>query len=337
MSRATLLGLTFVGVGALISTAFLRIKQKVDQHPSTSVPWSEAPDYADFSSFPPTAPRDLVFLHHSVGQQWLADRGPEEPSGNRHPNGGGLRQMLKQGGYRVNEATYGSQLGEHTDLFDWLPKFNGHLDEVLRIGLQDERLPEGERNHIVLFKSCFPNSAFVSEGNEPGQTNGPDLTVSNAKATFGALLSVFERYPRTLFVFVTTPPLAPAVRDERLAKILLNRVLHRETASQQLVRQAELARQFRDWLISPTGWLAGYLLPNVVVFDYYGILTNHGTSPFLAYPSGRGDDSHPSAEGNRLASTAFLPFLNRVVHRIEVAHEHTLSTSEKVISPNPAP
>jgi hypothetical protein len=255
-----------------------------------------------------------VFLHHSVGEQWLAD--PEGAAGNPHGNGGGLRRALESNGYQVRDATYGSRLGEKTDLFDWLPKFTGHLDEVLRTARQDSSLPEGERSQIVLFKSCYPNSYFKAQGTEPGNPNGPELTVANAKASYRALLQVFARAPETLFVFGTTPPVAGAAPRERLGKVLVKRLLGRPLAAERLIQQARLAREFRDWIVAPDGWLASYALKNVVVFDYYDVLTKHGSSLFLEYASGGGRDSHPNTLGNQAATAEFVPFLNRAVRRM---------------------
>ena len=80
-------------------------------------------------------------------------------------------------------------------------------------------------------------------------------------------------------------------------------------------RSARLAREFNNWLKGQDGWLNGSKLTNVVVFDYYDILTDHGVSDLSAYPTGNGDDSHPSCEGNEKAAEAFVPFLNRAVRR----------------------
>jgi hypothetical protein len=78
---------------------------------------------------------------------------------------------------------------------------------------------------------------------------------------------------------------------------------------------ARLAREFNNWLAGKDGWLKDSTLTNVVVFDYYDVLTQHGASNWSRYPTGDGFDSHPSREGNQMAAKAFVPFLNRAVHR----------------------
>lgn len=157
----------------------------------------------------------------------------------------------------------------------------------------------------MLFKSCYPNSYFQAEGAEPGNPNGPELTVSNAKASFRALLPLFEQHPKTLFVFITTPPIAGAVPNERLGKVLIKRILGRPSSAIRMKQQARLAREFHDWIVAPDGWLTAYPTGNVVIFDYYEVLTKHGTSLYLEYPSGDGRNSHPNSQGNSSVGTLF--------------------------------
>ena len=305
---------TVVVAAAGVILTVVQVKEGFETMKGPNPTFHRADGFAGYSSAPVDRKLGLVFLHHSVGEHWLAD--PEGAAGNAHGNGGSLRRALESNGYRVRDATYGSRLGQKTDLFDWLPKFTDHLEEVLHMARQDDVLPEGERSRIVLFKSCFPNSYFKAQGSEPGNPNGPELTVANAKASFRALLQVFARSPETLFVFVTTPPVAGGALRERLGKVLVKRLLGRPLAAERLIQQARLAREFRDWVIAPDGWLASYGLKNVVVFDYYDVLTKHSTSLFLEYPSGDGHDSHPNTLGNQAATAEFVPFLNRAVRRM---------------------
>lgn len=94
---------------------------------------------------PPARRLRLLFIHHSSGGQLLASRGQESSSTRCifrfHPNGGGLRSLLEQNGYEVHECSYGSEIGENTDLFDWLPKFRTNMDRVLTVDENDRRLP----------------------------------------------------------------------------------------------------------------------------------------------------------------------------------------------------
>lgn len=263
----------------------------------------------------PSRPLDLLFIHHSCGGQLFATPGPEKGQNciyESHPNGGGLRARLEKSGYLVHEASYGSQLGEKTDIFDWASKFTNQMEAILKCGNQDQPLPTNRRNEIVVFKSCFPNNAFTGEGQAPGNPAGPELTVWNAKAAYARLLTAFEKHPETLFVCMTAPPLAAAERPQPVWKIAVKTILgkNKHVSREETGR---LARQFNNWLAGKDGWLKEYPLRNVVVFDLYDVLTGHGQSDCGIYATGGGCDSHPSREGNERAAEEFLPFLNRAV------------------------
>jgi hypothetical protein len=275
-------------------------------------------DLGRWDASAPGVPLDLVFLHHSIGSHLLADPGPDDGKGGVHPNGGGLRKRLVASGYRVHEATYGSKLGEHTDLFDWLPKFRGEMDAVLRIDHQDKALAEGTRNRVVMFKSCFPNNYFREEGVAPGNPQGPELTLANAQATMRALLPLFAARPDTLFVFLTTPPNVGIARGERLGALVAKKVLGRPSGREQLATHGALARRFNDWAASPDGWLGGYKGQNVAVYHLYDRLTAEGSN-FTGYATGGGMDDHPSSEGLGKAAEELVPFLNRAVRRAGLA------------------
>jgi hypothetical protein len=277
-------------------------------------------DLSAISASRPASPLKLLFIHHSVGGVWLADAGPAQEDGGAciyrtHPNGGSLRSLLEREGYEVHETSYGSQIGEKTDLFDWLPKFRDQMDRLVATDHNDTMYRDGGRNQIVVFKSCFPNSAFVGDGDLPGNPAGRDLTVANARATMRALLPEFRKRPDVLFVYVTAPPLAPQVFTERRWKWLVKRLIGKPTWADEFAAQASLARRFNNWVSATDGWLAEYPLTNVAVFDYYDILTGHGASDLLRFPTEDGIDSHPARDGNVKASDDFVPFLNRVVRR----------------------
>jgi hypothetical protein len=250
---------------------------------------------------------NLLFIHHSCGGQLLAEPGPEaggkRESGDpclyvTHPNGGGLRAGLEKAGFKVNEASYMSTIGEDTDICHWNRKFRDQMGLVLRTKRQNELLPEGQTNAIVVFKSCYPNNAFASAGKEPGDPDSCERTLANAKAAYRAVLPYFAQHPEVLFVAFTAPPLAepkPVGLKETFKAFF------------KAKPKADVAREFNTWLAD--GWLAEHRPRNVVVFDYYGVLTDHGATNWSAYPTQAGRDSHPSSAGNRRAAEAFVPFL----------------------------
>ncbi len=193
------------------------------------------------------------------------------------------------------------------------------MDAILKLKNQDERLPEGQTNRVVAFKSCFPNNMFRAEGAAPGNPAGPELTVWNAKAALTTILPELRRHPDVLFVYLTAPPNAPRPEPVSLGRALLRRLRGRGSASEELATSAALAREFNDWVASKSGWLADYPEKNVVVFDYYDILTGGRRSNLSVYATDDAQDSHPSAEGNAKAAEAFASFLNRAVRRAGLA------------------
>ncbi|WP_437318388.1 hypothetical protein [Sorangium sp. So ce385] len=308
-------GAFLVALGAL----FIPIEGKA---PAATGPIAKASslDLSGFSSAPPSAPLDLLFIHHSVGGQLLAEPGPEKEKAScvyeTHPNGGGLKKRLIEQGYRVHEASYGSAIGEDTDLFHWAPKFRDRMDSVLRVALNDQTHPDGVVNRIVVFKSCYPNNRFVGEGAAPGNPAGPELTVWNAKATLSSLLPELAKRKDTLFVYVTAPANILKRSKEPAWKWTAKKILGKPSEAEVAQRQADLARSFNNWVKSPEGWLSGYPEKNVVVFDYYDVLTNKGESNFSQHGSEGNTDNHPSREGNERAADEFVPFLNQAVRRM---------------------
>jgi hypothetical protein len=272
-------------------------------------------DLSGYAATAPQQPLSLLFIHHSCGGQLLAPAGPNDGTSciyKSHPNGGGLRARLEQASYVVHEASYKSQVGDKTDIFDWPAKFRGQMDQILSCDFQDTPYSNGQRNQVVMFKSCFPNNDFKSTGTVPGNATGPDLTVSNAKASYMTLLAEFQKQPQVLFVCVTAPPLAPKAAPQPAWKQLAKKMLGREIS---LAEKGRMAREFNNWLAGTDGWLKDYRSNNVVVFDYYNLLTDNGASDLLCYPTGEGFDSHPSRAGNEKAAEALVPFLNKAVKR----------------------
>jgi hypothetical protein len=264
-------------------------------------------DLSALADTAPAQPIDLVFLFHSVGEQLLADRGSSDGQAARltkHPNGGGLAALLARNNYRLHEATYGSKLGDDTDLFDWLPKFQYDMEAVLSTGRPYEPLPAGERNRVVMFKSSFSSSAFVGAGEGSGNPDGPDLTEANARATMKAVREELAKHPGVLFVYLTAPPLAPKTTQEPAWNWLVQKALGRLTSDDELRRSGELA---------------GYPHRNIVVFDLFDALTGHGASNFSIYATGDGWDPHPSSEGNSKVAAELVPFLNRAVRYAGIA------------------
>jgi hypothetical protein len=260
-----------------------------------------APQGQGLDTTPPDRVVKLIFIHHSTGENWLTD------------DYGDLGRTLDQNNYFVSDTNYGwgpNSIGDRTDIPNWIEWFSSGETDLYMQALVDENgqhssytrslSDPGGENEIILFKSCFPNSALEGSPNDPPNSEGW-LTVGYAKYVYNEILGYFANRPDKLFVVITAPPLSdPAY--------------------------AANARAFNEWLMND--WLSEYPLSNVVVFDFYTVLTGadhhhrivngqieHSFLPganTLVYPSG---DDHPSVEGSRKATREFVPLLNYYYHR----------------------
>ncbi len=251
---------------------------------------------------PPEQVVRLVFIHHSTGENWLAD------------GYGDLGRTLGENNYFVSDTNYGwgpNAVGDRTDIPDWMEWFHSgdtpvYMEALFRESGQNSSYtrslsdPGGE-NQIIMFKSCFPNSDLEGNPNDPPGSYA-DMTVSGAKYVYNQILAYFASRPDKLFIVITSPPLSDATH-------------------------AANARAFTGWLVND--WLRenNYQLNNVAVFDFYNVLTgpeaHHrfrdgrfehtvGSRNTLYYPS---DDDHPSMQGSLKATEEFVPLLNVFYHR----------------------
>ncbi len=273
----------------------------------------------DLDPDPPSQPVKLIFIHHSTGENWLTD------------GYGDLGQTLAENNYFVSDTNYGwgpDSIGDRTDIPNWTEWFasdqtSTYMDALFNESGQNSgytRLfddPGGE-NQIVMFKSCFPNSALEGSPDDPPDPDGW-LSVGHAKYVYNEILQYFATRPEKLFIVITAPPLSDPT-------------------------YADNARAFNQWLVND--WLDEntYTLPNVAVFDFYNILTardahhrynggiiehTYGNSNILDYPSG---DDHPSEDGSRKATEEFIPLLNIFYNRwaatAPAAPQDTAATQE---------
>ncbi len=281
----------------------------------------------------PSATVKLIFIHHSCGENWLADWN------------GGLGLALRDNNYFVSDTNYGwgpGSIGDRTDIGHWwtwfccpqnmtylnalYTEYGDHSDNYSRLTDPD---PSRE-NEIIIFKSCFPNSHLRGNPNDPPSTapnplRGQDCgsehhTVANAKGIYNDLLTYFTTRQDKLFVVVSAPPLVANDTD---------------------LTHGANARAFNNWLVND--WLDDYPYNNVAVFDFYNVLTSNGGNPHtnnLGQESGNHHrwwngavqhtqtvnnncsaygsdpwDSHPTAAGNGKATGEFVPLLNVYYHR----------------------
>ena len=235
----------------------------------------------------PASPVRLVFIHHSCGQNWLAD-------GN-----GNLGIALNDNNYYVCDTNYGwdaqtdDNLGDHTNTENWPSWFNDTKMPYVYATASHETWnhndiaqPSGE-NEIIMFKSCYPLS-------EVGDS------INDEKAVYSGLLSYFAAHQDKLFVLVTPPGVTN-------------------------VSSSALTQELCDWLVNrESGWLKDYAHKNVLVYDFYCTLSetfSHHTvtdgsethvwdkSYDGASPYHDGDD-HPNETGTQKATAEFIPLLN---------------------------
>ncbi len=212
---------------------------------------------------PPTEAVKLIFIHHSTGQNWLAD-------GN-----GGLGQELGENNYFVSDTNYGwgpDAIGDRTDIGNWWEWFRGPESGTYLSALYNESgqhssytrssTDPGGENQVIMFKSCFPNSQLGGGLDDPvpaiednplkGVSCGSQYhTIANAKGIYIDLLEYFKTRQDKLFVVIVTPP----VQDPG---------------------QSANARALSQWLVDD--WLDDYPYDNVLVFDFYNVLTSNGGS-----------------------------------------------------------
>jgi hypothetical protein len=221
---------------------------------------------------------NLVFIHHSVGENWLND---------------GLCRALNDSGYHVADIYYGWRAyGDNTDTGDWPTWFT---DEVMGLVYQElgqmtapnklEPAPGG--NTIVMFKSCFPNSDVGSD-------------ISDEKAIYNGLLPYMEAHPDKMFVLVTPPPMQN-IPDPQKTRELCDWLTDRDDG----------------WLAGlSTGNVFVFDLYNVLTHpDAHHRLVDgvevHEVVPGFdtLYYDSDGDD-HPNKDGNLKATEEFIPLLD---------------------------
>lgn len=293
---------------------------------------------------PPEHPVRLVFVHHNVGDHWLAD------------DGGRLGLTLAANNYFVSDTDFGwvppdydvgaENIGDHTDIGQWYSWFAGpnHTKYVFALFREDSMHsyipysrqpynpdPLGE-NEVVVIKSGFNNSDLSGNPDDPPvpttspndlrsqDSSSENLSVANAKGIYEDLLVYFETRRDKLFVIVTAPPLVEG---------------------QTTPGHAANARALNHWLTQE--WLKDYPYSNVAVFDFYNVLTSNGGSPMvndlnretgnhhryregvIQYVTSQGtdysayatseDDSLPTDAGLQKASDEFVGVLNVAYNR----------------------
>ncbi|MBI5840477.1 MAG: hypothetical protein HZB19_10270 [Chloroflexi bacterium] len=243
------------------------------------------------------APRPvrLIFIHHSSGANWLADRN------------GGLGIALRGNNYFVSDTNYGwgpDQIGSRTDIGHWWEWFCDpkrsplYLDALFKESGQNtvysrQQMSLPGENEIILFKSCFPNSTLRGDpaASVPPIEKNPvrgqkAATVPPDPKTLNRYLMYRVKSMAKALLGKTKNESAYTVANAKGIYIeLLNRF--REHADKLFVLvttpplcyspTAPNTRAFNQWLVND--WLIDYPLKNVAVFDLFNVLTTNGGNP----------------------------------------------------------
>lgn len=232
--------------------------------------------------------------------------------------GGNGEVALYNNNYILHHLSYDSTLADNehfTDYRNWYRKFRNYLDggdsanyvndvggeDLVHCYAQDISYAEqgqdeftsadisGQTNQVIMFKSCFPNSAVGAPDTSSGLPANPTIAdartwvagtgysnwwdlgeaagpINFIQAEYLALLDIFAeaRYRNILFVAWVAPP---------------------ECESTSLY-----ARQLADWFENQ--WLAGYPHDNVLLFNYWNIHTGEHLANGDAMPACQEDHNH---------------------------------------------
>ena len=237
---------------------------------------------------------NIIFLHHSTGRALIRE--------------GQVREGLAAKGYQFWDHDYnwegltgpdGASTHTHYDIPEVAQGTDsgGNTDPegLLKLFSQDAHRPPHNafsrllQHRIILFKSCFPNSAIES-----------DERLEVLKSMYREIRGTIDRHPDHLFILLTTPPLHP-----------------------DATRQADAARAYAlsRWLQSDE-FLKGH--PNLRVFDFYGLLADPASHTLKAEyrPDDGRVDSHPNSRANAFIGPQLVGFVDGCVkaYRERSAH-----------------
>ena len=228
---------------------------------------------------------NLIFLHHSTGHNLIAQ--------------GDVRALFTQRGYQFWDHDYntngltrpdGTRTWTSYDIPEITPgvRGGGNTDpEGLAVLFAqpvhdppDNAFSRLLQHEVLIFKSCFPNSAIRSEE-----------MLAQHKAWYLEMRDVIDQHPDRIFIFLTSPPLHPKITTPE---------------------DAARARALANWLQSDE-FLVGR--SNLFVFDFFGLLTDPETNMLRAEYQRDPDstDSHPNALANQTIGPLFVDFVDKAV------------------------
>jgi hypothetical protein len=271
-----------IGVGALTvlfllfaATLSRQIVGWIKDHLSRPLPVHAEPIESDGTY------TNVIFLHHSVGRNVIEQ--------------GNVRSLFTQEGYHFWDHDYNTigltrPDGTRTHTSYGIPGGDGggNTDPGGLAALfaqpvhdpPDNAFSRLMQHEVLIFKSCFPNSAITSEER-----------LEQHKHWYLQIRKVIDQHPDKVFVFLTSPPLHPAATTQE---------------------EAARARRLANWLASDT-FLAGHT--NLFVFDFFDLLADSDTNMLRREYQRSSDeaDSHPNARANQTIGPLLVDFVDEAV------------------------
>jgi hypothetical protein len=217
--------------------------------------------------------KDIIFLHHSCGQNWIAD--------------GGIREKLTNAGFEFWDHGYNGDgltnpKGENTGQNYDVPDDNTNPDGLANIFSQPVTNPPTNTfsklltHDVIIIKSCFPVSDIYS-----------DEDLYTLFEHYKIIRESVRKHPDKIFIIVTQPPM------NRLA-----------TQKSNALRARKLAN-----FLKSSDFLQG--IPNLSTFDWFNLLAvSDQNSPYYSMLkpeySPEGDDSHPNFTANFKTAPEFV-------------------------------
>jgi len=180
-----------------------------------------------------------------------------------------------QTSYGIPETTPGTSGGGNTDPEGLAVLFAQPVHDP-----PDNAFSRLLQHEVLIFKSCFPNSAIKSA-----------QMLEQHKAWYLGMRNTIDQHPDRVFIFLTSPPLHP-----------------KATTPEDAAR----ARALADWLGSDA-FLEGRA--NLFVFDFFNLLADPETNTLRTeyQPAPNSADSHPNELANRTIGPLFVDFVDQAV------------------------
>ena len=193
---------------------------------------------------PPVETTNLVFIHASVGDQWLSHWLGEELGANNY--------------FVSDYSVHNHPDFPGHDYCSWPAVFGDPrwLDVVTQHNAAEANYTRpmadpGRENTILMIKPCFTQYPIMGNPDDPPCADCDCApTVAAIKRALIDLRAVLAQHPDRFFVLVTAPP-----------------------KKQEGMTYGETARALADWMVNE--WLDGYEVGNVMVFDLFNVLTSN--------------------------------------------------------------